>query len=112
VRALLSTRLAGVLRGLLRGGGFAETGGSGRNVMEAMVAERRIGAGSPLRESALREFRANLGAILDLAQAADVPVLLCTVASNLPRRPSDRRTGRASRRVRSSRRAWHQRGVR
>lgn len=87
VRGLLGLRLAAVLRGLLPGGGRSVEAGAGRNVMETMVAERTIGAASPLRQIALREFRDNLAEVLCQAQGAGVPVLLCTVASNLRAQP-------------------------
>ncbi|MBD3235273.1 MAG: tetratricopeptide repeat protein [Candidatus Eisenbacteria bacterium] len=87
VRALLDLRLASLLRAILpeRGGGAEAR--TGRNVMETMVAERRIRADSPLREIARRSFRDNLEAVLEQAQSAGVPVLLCTVASNLGDQP-------------------------
>jgi lysophospholipase L1-like esterase len=53
-----------------------------RTLMEQMVGQSMIPAESPLRESAARNLEAHVGAMIDIAQGAGVPVLVCTTASN------------------------------
>lgn len=53
-----------------------------RTLMEQMIGRTFIPADSPLRESAARNLAANLGTMLDEVQAAGVPALVCTTASN------------------------------
>lgn len=53
-----------------------------RTLMEQMVGQSVIPAESPLREAAARNLEAHVGAMIDIAQGAGVPVLVCTTASN------------------------------
>ena len=53
-----------------------------RSLMEEMIGQTVIPAGSPLRESAARNLATNLGAMLDGVRAAGVPSIVCTTASN------------------------------
>ena len=53
-----------------------------RSLMEEMIGQTVIPAGSPLREAAARNLAANLGTMLDDVQAAGVPAMVCTTASN------------------------------
>ena len=53
-----------------------------RSLMEEMIGQTVIAAGSPLREAAARNLAANLGLMLDDVRAAGVPSIVCTTASN------------------------------
>jgi len=53
-----------------------------RTLMEQMVGQSVIPGESPLREAAARNLEAHVGAMIDIAQGAGVPVLVCTTASN------------------------------
>jgi lysophospholipase L1-like esterase len=53
-----------------------------RTLMEQMVGQSVIAADSPLRAAAARNLQAHVGAMIDVAQDAGVPVLVCTTASN------------------------------
>ena len=53
-----------------------------RNLMEEMIGQTVIAAGSPLREAAARNLAANLGTMLDEVNAAGVASMVCTTASN------------------------------
>lgn len=53
-----------------------------RTLMEQMVGQSVIPADSPLREAAAHNLQAHVGAMIDIAQDAGVPVLVCTTASN------------------------------
>jgi len=53
-----------------------------RTLMEQMVGQSVIPADSPLRDAAARNLQAHVGAMIDIAQDAGVPVLVCTTASN------------------------------
>jgi lysophospholipase L1-like esterase len=53
-----------------------------RSLMEQMIGRTFIAVDSPLRETAARNLGANLGAMLDEVKRADIPVLVCTTASN------------------------------
>jgi hypothetical protein len=53
-----------------------------RTLMEEMMGAASIPPQSSLRDAAARNLTENLGAMLDEARAADVPVLVCTTASN------------------------------
>ena len=54
----------------------------GQTLMEEMVGQARIAEGSALREAAARNLRTWLGEMLDAADAAGVPSIVCTTASN------------------------------
>ena len=53
-----------------------------QSLMEEMIGQTVIPAGSPLREAAARNLAANLGTMLDDVRAAGVPAIVCTTASN------------------------------
>ena len=53
-----------------------------QSLMEEMIGQTVIAAGSPLREAAARNLAANLGAMLDEVTAAGVASMVCTTASN------------------------------
>jgi tetratricopeptide (TPR) repeat protein len=53
-----------------------------RTLMESMIGRTFIPADSPLRAAAARNLSANLGTMLDAVQAAGVPAVVCTTASN------------------------------
>ena len=53
-----------------------------RTLMEQMIGRTVIPADSPLREAAARNLGTNLGSMLDDVQAAGIPALVCTTASN------------------------------
>ena len=53
-----------------------------RTLMEQMIGQTVIAADSPLRDAAARNLNAHLGQMLDAAQAAGIPTIVCTTASN------------------------------
>ena len=53
-----------------------------RTLMEQMIGQTFIPADAPLRQAAADNLRTNLGRMLEQAQAAGVPSIVCTTASN------------------------------
>lgn len=75
---LLRNTLAGVARRFAGGGGD----GDPTTLMARMVGDQAIPYGSSSYELGLRQFRANLSALLAKYERAGVPVFIATIASN------------------------------
>ncbi len=54
----------------------------GKTLMEEMIGQTFLPADSPLREAAARNLGTHLGRMLETANAAGVPAIVCTTASN------------------------------
>ena len=77
MRAVRGLALVQVLDGWLYKGADEN-----RSLMEQMIGRTFIPADSPLRDAAARNLGANLGTMIEDAKRADIPVIVCTTASN------------------------------
>ncbi len=62
-------------------------GGSERTLMAQVVRDADIRAGGEVFEAGIRQFESNMGRVLGLAEEAEVPVLIGTLASSLAGQP-------------------------
>ena len=51
-------------------------------LMERMVGQAKVGANDPLRDDAARNLQVHVGEMIRRCQERDVPVIVCTLASN------------------------------